>query len=200
MSIEWLTGVSQVVGLRPDLFSCELNFIKALVYTLCEDNLVPWLRYLSVCVYMMLVALSMCLRVGVGIVWGILCSNDRNTFSSSVGMSIEWLTGVSQAVGLSPEVFSCELNLITINFFVCVNGNTEQAQCALSRVCIPYEKEKKCNEKNRICNRTPTKSRIIWRFQTPMAPKKVCRAPLGGHGPQVGNHCFTLSCRYWTSR
>ena len=81
MSIEWLTGVSQVMGSRPDVFSCELNFIKALVYTLCEDNLVPWLRYsfsdislsvcLFMCVYMMLVALSMCLRVGAGIVWGI---------------------------------------------------------------------------------------------------------------------------------
>ena len=47
----------QVVGSRPDVFSCELNFIKALVYTLCEDNLVPWLRYsfsdisLSVCLF-----------------------------------------------------------------------------------------------------------------------------------------------------
>ena len=66
------------VGSRPDVFSCELNFIKALVYTLCEDNLVPWLHYsfsdislsvcLFMCVYMMLVALSMCLRVGAGIV------------------------------------------------------------------------------------------------------------------------------------
>ena len=28
------------------VFSCELkNSFKALVYTLCEDNLVPWLRY-----------------------------------------------------------------------------------------------------------------------------------------------------------
>ena len=70
--------MSQVVGSRPNVFSCESNFIKALVYTLCEDNLVPWLRYsfsdislsvcLFMCVYMMLVALSMCLRVGVGIV------------------------------------------------------------------------------------------------------------------------------------
>ena len=60
------------------MFSCELNFIKALVYTLCEDNLVPWLCYsfsdisllvcLFMCVHMMLVALSMCLRVGAGIV------------------------------------------------------------------------------------------------------------------------------------
>ena len=46
------------------------------MYASCEDNLVPWLRYsfsdisLSVCVYMMLVALSVCLRVGAGIVGG----------------------------------------------------------------------------------------------------------------------------------
>ena len=50
--------MSQVVGSHPDVFSGELNFIKALVYTLCEDNLVPWLRYsfsdisLSVCLFM----------------------------------------------------------------------------------------------------------------------------------------------------
>ena len=90
MSIDWLTGVSQVVGSRPDVISCDLNFIKALVYTLCEDNLVPWLRYslsdislsvcLFMCVYMMLVALSICLRVLAGIVWGSKGSNDRNTF------------------------------------------------------------------------------------------------------------------------
>ena len=53
---------------------------KALVYTLCEDNFVPWLRYsfsdislsvcLFTCVYMMLVALSMRLRDGAGIVRG----------------------------------------------------------------------------------------------------------------------------------
>ena len=30
-----------------------------------------------------------------------------------------------------------------------MNGNTERAQCALSRVCIPREKEKKCNVKNK---------------------------------------------------
>ena len=80
MSIEWMTGVSQVVGSIPDVFSCELNFIKALVYILCEDNLVPLLHYsfydillsecLFMCVYMMLVALSIWLRVGAGIVWG----------------------------------------------------------------------------------------------------------------------------------
>ena len=71
----------------------------------CFKSIVPWLHYsfsdislsvcLFTCVYMMLVALSMCLRVGVGIVWGILCSSDRSTFSSSVGMSIEWLTCVT---------------------------------------------------------------------------------------------------------
>ena len=53
---------------------------KVLVYTLCEDNLVPWLHYsfsdislsvcLFTCVYMMLVALSMCLRDRAGVVGG----------------------------------------------------------------------------------------------------------------------------------
>ena len=73
--------MSQVLGSRPDVFTCELKkSFKALVYSLCEDNLVPWLRYsfsdislsvcLFMCVYMMLVALSMCLRVGAGIVGG----------------------------------------------------------------------------------------------------------------------------------
>ena len=35
--------------------------------------------------------------------------NITYIFSSSVGMSIEWLAGVSQAVGSRPGVFSCEL-------------------------------------------------------------------------------------------
>ena len=30
-----------------------------------------------------------------------------------------------------------------------MNGNTEQAQCALSLVCIPQEMEKKGSEKNK---------------------------------------------------
>ena len=34
-------------------------------------------------------------------------------------------------------------------FFFFMNGNTEQAQCALSLVCIPQEKEKKGSEKNK---------------------------------------------------
>ena len=62
------------------LILCDSLPFKALVYTLCEDNLVPWLCYsfsdislsvcLFMCVYMMLVALSMCSRVGAGIVGG----------------------------------------------------------------------------------------------------------------------------------
>ena len=61
------------------------------MYTMCEDSLVPWLRYsfsdislsvcLFMCVYMMLVALSMCLRVGGGYDGEeAKCSNDRYTF------------------------------------------------------------------------------------------------------------------------
>ena len=57
---------------------------------------------------MMLIALSMCLRVGAGNVGGSRCSNDRTIFSSSVGMSIKRLTGVSQGEGSRPDVFSCE--------------------------------------------------------------------------------------------
>ena len=34
-------------------------------------------------------------------------------------------------------------------FFFFLNGSTEQAQCALSQVCIPQEKEKKGSEKNK---------------------------------------------------
>ena len=32
-------------------------------------------------------------------------------------------------------------------FFFLMNGNTERAYCALSRVCIPYEKEGEVNVK-----------------------------------------------------
>ena len=39
--------------------------------------------------------------------------------------------------------------LWSCSFFFFMNGNTERAQCALSRVCIPWEKEKKCNVKNK---------------------------------------------------
>ena len=31
-------------------------------------------------------------------------------------------------------------------FFFFMNGNTERAECAVSRVCIPWKKEKKCNK------------------------------------------------------
>ena len=34
-------------------------------------------------------------------------------------------------------------------FFFFMNGNTDRAQCALSLVCIPQEKEKKGSEKNK---------------------------------------------------
>ena len=37
--------------------------------------------------------------------------------SSSVGMSIEGLTGVSQVLGLHPDVFSCELKIAIFFFF-----------------------------------------------------------------------------------
>ena len=52
--------MSQVVGLCPDVFSCELNFIKALVYTLCEDNLVPWLRYSFSDISLSVVSVHLC--------------------------------------------------------------------------------------------------------------------------------------------
>ena len=116
MSIEWLTGVSQVVGSRPDKFSCELNFFKTLVYTLCEDNLVPWLCYYPcvcscVCIWCSLLCWYACESERV------LCEEAKVPimailFSSSVGMSIEWLTGVSQVEGSRPGVFNWELNFI----------------------------------------------------------------------------------------
>ena len=90
------------------------------MYTFCEDNLVPWLHYsfsdisisvcLFMCVYMMLVALSMCLRVGVGIVEEAKCSNDRYTFKL-LGGFVDRVTGVPQVLGSRPDVFSCELKI-----------------------------------------------------------------------------------------
>ena len=38
---------------------------------------------------------------------------------------------------------------IGIIFTFFMNGNAERAQCAFSRVCIPYEKEKKTNKDNK---------------------------------------------------
>ena len=43
--------------------------------------------------------------------------------------------------------FSTTYLIFLIFFFM--NGNTERAQCALSLVCIPQEKEKKGSEKNK---------------------------------------------------
>ena len=42
-----------------------------------------------------------------------------------------------------------ELLFTSAKTFFFMNGNTERAQCALSRVCILIEKEKKGNEKNK---------------------------------------------------
>ena len=150
MTIEWLTGVSQVVSSRPDKFSCELNFIKTLVYTLCEDNLVPWLRYYQgvcscVCIWCSLLCRYACESERV------LCEEAKVTmiailFSSSVGMSIEWLTGVSQVEGSLPNVFSCELNFIkALVYTLCADNLVPllrysslifHYQCFFSCVCI----------------------------------------------------------------
>ena len=133
MSIEWLTGVSLVEGSRPDVFSCELNFIKALVYTLCEDNLVPWLRYYQcgcscVCIWCSLICRYACESNRV------LCEEAKVPimailFSSSVGMSIEWLTGVSQVEGSRPDVFSCELNFIKALVYTLCEDNLVPLLC-----------------------------------------------------------------------
>ena len=40
-------------------------------------------------------------------------------------------------------------NILIKNHFFFLNGNTKRAQCALSLVCIPQEKEKKGSEKNK---------------------------------------------------
>ena len=42
--------------------------------------------------------------------------------------------------------FCCEIFF----FFFFMNGNTEQAQCAPSLVCIPQEMEKKGSEKSKM--------------------------------------------------
>ena len=51
-------------------------------------------------------------------------------------------------------------------FFFFMNGNTKRAQCALSRVCSPWEKEKKCNVKNKTIvkylKRVIKKNHAIW--------------------------------------
>ena len=54
-------------------------------------------------------------------------------------------TGVVELVVATKEEVMSSLPLFTLFFFFFffMNGNTERAQCALSRVCIPYEKEKK---------------------------------------------------------
>ena len=139
MSIECLTGVSQVEGSRPDLFSCELNFIKALVYTLCEDNLILWLRYPSLIFHYQFVCSCVCIWCWLLCRYAcdsgrVLCEEAKAPmiailFSSSVGMSMEWLTGVSQVVGSRPDVFSCELNFIKALVYTLCDDNLVPLLC-----------------------------------------------------------------------
>ena len=42
-----------------------------------------------------------------------------------------------------------EIKRFGMKRFCFMNGSTERAQCALSLVCIPQEKEKKGSEKNK---------------------------------------------------
>ena len=46
--------------------------------------------------------------------------------------------------------FFFSIVLFDFFFFFFMNGNTERAKGALSRVCIPRKKEKKCNKNNFI--------------------------------------------------
>ena len=122
MSIDWLTGVSQVLGSRPDVFSCELKIhlrlwcIHCVRTVLSPGCAIPSLIFhyqcvcSRVCIWCWLLCRCVCESERV-LCEEAKCSNDRNTFSSSVGMSIEWLTGVSQVVGSRPDVFSCELKI-----------------------------------------------------------------------------------------
>ena len=48
-----------------------------------------------------------------------------------------------------------------------MNGNIERAQCALSRVCIPQEKEKKGNQKKK-------KKKKIYKISKKGDKKKSC--------------------------
>ena len=135
MSIEWQTGVLQVVGSLPDVFSFDLNFIKALVYTLCEDNLVPWLRY-SFSDISLSVFLFMCVCIWCWLLCRYACKSERvlceeakvpmiaTLLSSSVGMPIEWLTVVSQVVGSLPDMFSFELKFIKALVYYIVWGQS----------------------------------------------------------------------------
>ena len=140
MSTERLTGVLQIVGSLPDMFSCELNFIKALVYTLCEDNLVPWLRY-SFSDISLSVFLFMCVCIWCWLLCRyaseserVLCEEAKVPmiailFSSSVGIPIEWLTVVSQVMGSLPDVFSCELKFIKALVYTLCENNLVPLLC-----------------------------------------------------------------------
>ena len=150
MSKEWLTGVSQVVGSRPDKFSCELNFIKALVYTLCEDNMSPGCAISSLIFHYQCVFTCVCIWCWLLCRYAceserVLCEEAKAPmiailFSSLVGMSIEWLTGVSQVVGSRPDKFSCELKFIKALVYTLCEDNLvpwlRYYQCVFSCVCI----------------------------------------------------------------
>ena len=56
----------------------------------------------------------------------------------------EIMEGVPASILQSAE--NVKVKLLSIIFFFFMNGNTERAECALSRVCIPCKKEKKCNK------------------------------------------------------
>ena len=59
-----------------------------------------------------------------------------------------------------------------------MNGNTERAHCALSRVCIPREKEKKCNVKNKTI--VKYLKRVIKKKSCHLVPKVVIDLPVEG--------------------
>ena len=121
VGIVWGSQVFQwsLYFLSSSVFSCELKIhlrlwcihcVRTILSPGCAiPSLIFHYQCACSCVYMMLVALPMCLRVWAGIMWGSQVFQWSLYFlSSSVGMSIEWLTGVSQVLGSRPDVFSCE--------------------------------------------------------------------------------------------
>ena len=65
--------------------------------------------------------------------------------SSSVGMSIEWLTGVSQVLGSRPDMFSCELKIHKKK--INNNNNGREWKATGERI---WKKEKKKKKKKKI--------------------------------------------------
>ena len=91
MSIEWLTGVSQVLGSRPDVFSCELKIHLRLWCIHCVRTIlspacaIPSLIFhyqcvcSCVCIWCWLLCRCACESERV-LCEEAKCSNDRNTF------------------------------------------------------------------------------------------------------------------------